>query len=111
MNDLPVSFQPQAGEIWMCDVVVRRQDDNEILYQLVDAWGAAYGKVLSLSKDSFERRFKKHGPSYIMQVKVIECNGKTVLYQELDAQGGPVHEPKRISIEIFARNFRRMDNT
>ena len=107
MDDLPATFQPSAGETWVCDVVVRGRDEKNVLYQLVDASGAAYGKVLSLPAESFDRRFRKDGPSHVMQVRIEECSGRTVLYQELDAEGRPVHEPKRISVEMFARNFRR----
>lgn len=107
MEDLPVSLNPQSGEIWVADLTIIDETAEQIKYQLVDSSGKAYGKVLMADNQTFQQRFGPTDGFCLMRLKIIETKDGSVLYQEVDFSGKPIFEPKRINLTIFVRSFKK----
>lgn len=96
---------PVAGEIWVMNVIVEQQDENEVRYSAINAEGKPYGAPRILPKSEFERVFAQHRGGCQLLVRVMGASPQQVVYVQLDPSYQPNSETRAIAPSIFLTNF------
>lgn len=101
----PQQLAPQPGEIWVMNVLVERDDAQEIRYTCVDVNGRPYGAARVLPRADFERAFARQSMGWRLRIQIEQIQGQAVVYRQLDAQGQPGREPRSLRLDSLMASF------
>lgn len=101
----PQQLAPQPGEIWVMNVLVERDDPQEIRYTCVDVSGRPYGAARVLPRADFERAFARQSTGWRLRIRIEGVQGQAVVYRQLDAQGQPGREPRSLRLDSLMGSF------
>lgn len=110
---VPVDFElaagqalPVAGERWVMNVLVERDDGNEIRYVGINADGQPFGAQRVLPKAVFTTVFVRASPGvYRLLVEVVAVKQGTVHYFQLDAANQRRDSTRSCDLPTFMSNF------
>jgi len=105
IEEVPQHLAPQAGEVWVMNVLVEREDAAEIRYTCVDVNGRPYGAPRVLARGDFERVCAHYSGGWRLRIFIDQVQGHTVVYRQLDPQGQPVTEPRSLRMDSFVTSF------
>ena len=96
---------PILDEIWVMDVRVEDDDENEVRYRSVNIGGEEYGAPRVLARKYFEETFVPAQNGYRMLVRVLEVGVESVVYQRISAQRELAGKPRACPMIVFLANF------
>lgn len=96
---------PQAGEVWVMNVLIEREDQSEVRYSCVDVNGSAYGAARVLARADFESVFTKAGLNWRLLIVIDRVDGNQVTYRQLDASRNPRGAARTLDAGTLASNF------
>jgi hypothetical protein len=96
---------PVAGEVWVMNVVVEKDDGSEVRYCAVNAEGQPYGAARILAKSEFDGVFAAHRGGHRLLVRVMGASPAQVVYVQLDPKYQPNGDTRSIAPSIFLSNF------
>ena len=96
---------PIVDEIWVMDVRVEDDDENEVRYRSVNIGGEEYGAPRVLARKYFEETFVASQNGYRMLVRVLEVGEESVVYQRISAQRELAGKPRACPMIVFLANF------
>jgi hypothetical protein len=96
---------PIVGEVWVMDVRVEDDDDNEVRYRSINIGGEEYGAPRVLARKYFEETFVASQNGYRMLVRVLEVGEESVVYQRISAQRELAGKPRACPMIVFLANF------
>ncbi|HCF61624.1 MAG TPA: hypothetical protein DFS52_26960 [Myxococcales bacterium] len=102
---LPQHLVPHPGEIWVMNVLLEREEPEEIRYVCVDVNGNPYGAARVLPRREFEAVFARHGSGWRLLIVIDQVQGQTVVYRQLDAHRQPSSAPNSLRIDNLVANF------
>ena len=105
LPSLPAHLIPQPGEVWVMNVVVERDDGNEVRYVCTNIDGHPYGAPRVLKKSDFQAVFAQQGSGWRLRIRIISLGADGVSYQQLSPTGELSPSVKKIAPNIFASNF------
>lgn len=96
---------PQAGEVWVMNVLVERDDGAEVRYACLDVNGQPYGAARVLPRSEFETAFARQGAGWKLLILLDHVQGQTVIYRQLDSGRQARGEPKTLRIDHLVSSF------
>jgi hypothetical protein len=102
---VPQHLMPNAGEVWVMNVVVEQSGPEEIRYVGTDIDGRPYGAARVLKRADFEAVFSSDRGGWRLLVVVDQVQEESVIYRQLDRQRQPIGAPRRMATAILVANF------
>ena len=102
---VPQHLMPNAGEVWVMNVVVEQAGPEEIRYVGTDIDGRPYGAARVLKRADFEAVFSSHRGGWRLLVVVDQVQEESVIYRQLDGKRQPIGAPRRMATAILVANF------
>ncbi len=96
---------PQRGDVWVMNVVVEEEGDEEVRYVGTDIDGRPYGAARVLKRAEFEAVFTRDAGGWRLLVQVEQVQEGNVIYRQLDVQRQPIGAPRRMPSAILVANF------
>lgn len=101
----PGQILPVAGEIWVMTILVDREDEAEVHYQVADIDGRPFGAPRVLGKPEFAATFDGGRNGWRLLAKVVEVKDGNVSYVQLDPRRRAVGAPRTSGLTGFMANF------
>jgi hypothetical protein len=102
---VPQNLLPQAGEVWVMNVVVEEAGPDEVRYVGTDIDGRPYGAARVLKRADFEAVFTSDRGGWRLLVQVDQVQDGAVLYRQLDHARQPFGAPRKMAAAIMVANF------
>jgi hypothetical protein len=102
---LPPHLTPQPGENWVMNVLVERDDGQEVRYVCTDVDGHPYGAARILKKSDFTGVFSPSGAGWRLRIHILKVEPDGVSYQQVNPQGEVSPNVKKIPPSTFASSF------
>lgn len=103
---LPGYQMPVAGEEWVMNILVEKEDDQEIRYVSVNIDGQPYGAPRVLPTEAFLKTFVCVGQGvYRLLARIQEVTTDKVTYSRLDHDRQPVGNPITTDLVPFLASF------
>jgi hypothetical protein len=102
---VPQHLLPQAGEVWVMNVVVEEAGPDEVRYVGTDIDGRPYGAARVLKKADFEAVFTSDRGGWRLLIQIDQVQEGSVLYRQLDQARQPFGAPRKMAAAIMVANF------
>lgn len=96
---------PTAGEVWVMNVIVEKEDGDEVRYVCTDIDGKPYGATRLLKKSEFQSVFVGLGNAWRLLIRIERVGGDQVSYRQLNAERQPLGPVKSMAVAILVTNF------
>ncbi len=104
-SEVPQHLQPNAGEVWVMNVVVEQAGPEEVRYVGTDIDGRPYGAARVLKRSDFEAVFSSDRGGWRLMVVIDQVLPESVVYRQLDRQRQPIGAPRKMATAILVANF------
>lgn len=105
-SPFPAHLKPQAGEVWVMNVLVEREDAGEVRYACTNIDGKPFGAARILKRAEFEDVFVQVGGGWRLLIVVEEIGSDySVVYRQLDRNRQPRGPQKRMEGAILVTTF------
>lgn len=102
----PRYLVPAVGEVWVMNVLIEREDQDEVRYACTSVDGKPFGATRVLNASEFREVFLQSGTGWRLLIQMEEIGAEdTVTYRQLDSRRQPRGAPKRIASSILVANF------
>lgn len=96
---------PAPSEIWVMEVRVEQETEEEVRYVSLDTNGHRHGAPRVLPRTAFQQIFLAQANSYRMLVCVLETSPNSVTYQRLDAERRATGNTREVPMTVFLSTF------
>ncbi len=104
-GSIPEHLIPHPGEVWVMNVRVESDDGRSVSYVTIDVDGRSWGGVRTLERGEFDALFPGGPGGHRMSVVVEDVRAPDVLYRQLDPQGVPIGDVRRLPIAQLVATF------
>lgn len=105
-SPFPSHLKPQAGEVWVMNVLVEREDAGEVRYACTNIDGKPFGAARILKRAEFEDVFVQVGGGWRLLIAIEEIGSNySVGYRQLDRNRQPRGPQKRMEGAILVTTF------